>query len=535
MHDVLIAGGLVFDGTGSPARRADVAIAGGIIAEVSDRPLRAAARRTVEADGLTVAPGFIDMHSHADFTLPNYPDALNSISQGVTTEVLGNCGYSPAPLAMDPELRAGQVLAALALGPDLDWSWRSFADYVARLDAARPAVNCVLLVGHGTLRLAVVGGEDRPPTSDESKSMRAHVVEALDAGAFGMSSGLVYPPGSFASTEELVEVGQPLADGRGLYASHIRSEGGGLLEALAEAVDIGRRLRTQVEVSHLKAAGIPNHGRTVEALELLDEARAERLPVGQDGYPYTAGSTLLTQLLPPWAQDGGIDALVARLRSDEVRARLRHEVGTGLPGWMSYAAVSGGWERIMLASVVDPALRGLEGRTIAEVAQADAVDPLELVFDTLVADHAATTMIVTLMAEPDVERVLSHRETAIGSDQFVVTSRTARVHPRCYGAFARVLGRIVRERGLVTLPEAIRRMTGLPATVLRLTDRGRIATGMIADVVAFDAERILDRSTYANPTELATGVEAVLLGGRLAVEGGAVVDAHLGRVLRRSA
>jgi N-acyl-D-amino-acid deacylase len=528
---LLIRGGVVHDGTGAPPVRADVAVTGGRISAIRARPGDLNAARTIEADGLVVAPGFIDMHSHADFTLPAYPGAVNSISQGVTTEVLGNCGYSPAPLAEDRDLRAGQRAAGLGLGPDLEWNWRSFDEFVHRLADSRPAVNTALLVGHGTLRLGVVGGDDRPATADELAVMHAHVAEALDAGAFGMSTGLVYPPGSFASTDEILAVAASLAPAGALYASHIRSEGDGLAEALEEAVTIGARLGTNVEVSHLKAAGRRNHGRIAEAHGILDRARIRGVNVTQDVYPYTAGSTLLTQLLPPWVQDGGIDALVERLGSREIRDRVTHEVENGLPGWMSYAVVSGGWDQILIAAVGSPSLRDLEGRTIADAARQRQVAPLDLVLDTLITDHAATTMIVSLMAEADVEAALSHSATAIGSDQFQVTSRDARVHPRAYGTFARVLGRVVRERALLTLPEAIRRMTGLPASILRLADRGRVAEGLVADLVVFDADRIVDTSTYAAPTSLAVGVEAVLIGGHVAVESGAVVDARLGRVL----
>ena len=532
--DVLLRGATVVDGLGGPGFRADTEVSDGRISAVRREGTgdRAGAKRTIDADGLVVAPGFIDMHSHADFTLPSYPGALNSISQGVTTEVLGNCGYSPAPLAEDDGLRSGQRAAGIGLGPDLDWRWRSFADYVGQLDAARPAVNSVLLVGHGTLRLGVVGGEDRPASEDELARMRAHVSEALAAGAFGMSTGLVYPPGSFSTTDEIVAIARPLAEADAFYASHIRSEGDNLTDALREATEIGRRVRVRVEVSHLKAAGRQNHGRMGEAHAVLDGARALGVRVTQDAYPYTAGSTLLTQLLPPWVQDGGIEALIARLRVDEVRDRIRREVATGLPDWMSYAVVSGGWDKIIIAAVGTARLRSLEGRTVAEAALERGVDPLNLVFDTLIEDDAATTMIVFLMAAPDVEAALSHPSTAIGSDQFQVTSRDAHVHPRCYGTFARVLGRIVREQRMLTLPEAIRRMTSLPASIVGLGDRGRVAEGYVADLVVFDPDRVADTSTYAEPTSLATGVEAVLVGGEVAVEGGEVVNPRLGRVLR---
>ena len=531
--DLVVRGGLVHEGTGGPPRRADVFVSEGRIRSIDPTSGRRDHARTIDADGLAVAPGFIDMHSHADFTLPAYAGAINSLSQGVTTEVVGNCGYSAAPLAEDAGRRAGQRAAGLALGPNLDWSWRSVAEFMRRLDEAQPAVNVIVLVGHGTLRLGVVGGDDRPPTDAEVALMRGQLEQGLDAGAFGMSTGLVYPPGSFASMDEIVEVAQPLARTRALYASHIRSEGDGLTDALQEAVAIAHRLGTRLQVSHLKAAGRDNHGRIGDAHNILDRARDNGVEVTQDAYPYTAGSTLLTQLLPPWVQDGGIDALLERLESHEVRRRIAHEVESGLPGWMSYAVASGGWDHITIAAVASASLRTLEGRTIADAARDRKLAPLDLVFDTLVQDRAATTMIVSLMADDDVEAALAHPKTAIGSDQLGVTSREARVHPRAYGTFARVLGHVVRECRLMPLPEAVRRMTGLPADILGLADRGRIAEGFIADLVVFDPDRVVDTSTYADPTMLATGIDHVVLGGEVALTDGVAVDVGLGRVIKR--
>jgi N-acyl-D-amino-acid deacylase len=531
--DLLIRGATVVDGTGAAGVRADVAIEYGRIEAVGPAAGAAGAGRVIDAGDLVVAPGFIDMHSHADYTLPSHPAAINSISQGVTTEVIGNCGYSPAPLAVDPGRADAQRAAGHGLGPDLDWSWHSFAGFLGHLDDARPAVNCVPLVGHGMLRLAVVGGEDRPATLDELDTMRGEVDAALAAGAWGMSTGLVYPPGSFAPTDEIVAVGEALRPLDALYASHIRNENDGLATALSEAIEIGRRLGVPVQVSHLKAAGRRNHGRAQEALGILREARAGGARVTHDAYPYAAGSTLLTQLLPPWAHDGGTAALVDRLGIEDVRARLRHDIEHGIPGWPNYVESSGGWDSIMIAAVTDPALAWLEGRTIAVASAGSRRDPLELVFETIVADRGATTMIVALMSEPDVDAIIADPSTSIGSDQLGVVSDDARVHPRCYGTFARILGRYVRERGLVDLPTAIHRMTGLPASILRMDDRGRIAPGAIADLVLFDPQTIADTSTYDAPTDRATGVEMVLLAGRAALDGGRIVDPRLGRVLRR--
>ncbi len=533
MTDVLIRGATVVDGSGGPAARADVTVAGDRITEVGSARRAGHAGRVLDGDGLVLAPGFIDMHSHADFTLPAYPDAVNSVGQGVTTEVIGNCGYSPAPLSANPERYAGQLAAGRGLGPDLDWRWRSFGEFLDRLESARPAVNCVPLVGHGTIRLAVIGGDDRAATKLELDSMRDETAAALGAGAWGLSTGLVYPPGSYAATEEIVAVGEPLRATGGLYASHIRNENDGLIEALQEAIEIGRRLGVRVEVSHLKAAGRANHGRSSEARSVLDDARAGGIRVSQDAYPYTAGSTLLSQLVPPWAHDGGTDALVERLRSRTVRERIRAEIRDGLPGWPNYIQASGGWGEIMVAAVADPSLAWLEGHSLARSSKQRGVDPLELTLDTIVADRGATTMIVSLMAEADVDAIIADPSTSIGSDQLGVTSATARVHPRSYGTFVRILGRYVRERAIFDLPTAIHRMTGLPADVLGLADRGRIARGAVADLVLFDPMTVGDTATYVEPTGPPRGIQAVIVNGGFAVDGGRVVQPSLGRVLRR--
>lgn len=530
---LLLRGGTVLDGSGAPAFRANVAIEGSRIAAIGPRASETATR-VIDADGLMVAPGFIDMHSHADFTLPAYPGALNSLGQGVTTEVIGNCGYSPAPVSADLRRAADQVAACHGLGPDLDWSWRSFREYLGTLGRARPAVNCVPLVGHGMLRLAVVGADDRAATDAELDEMRAQLADALAAGAWGMSTGLVYPPGSYAATDEIVRVGAALQLVDGIYASHVRDETDGVTDALAEAVSIGRQLGVRVQVSHLKTAGRSNHGRAGEALAVLGEARAAGLRVTQDAYPYLAGSTLLTQLLPPWVHDGGTDELVKRLDSAEIRARIVSDIADGLPGWPNYFESTGGPGSIQIAAVAHPSLTHFEGLSLAEAAALTGRDPLTVVFDTLVADHGATTMILTLMGEADVDAILDDPATAIGSDQLGVTSPSARVHPRAYGTFVRILGRHVRERGRLDLATAIHRMTGLPSRILGLTDRGRLAPGYVADLVVFDPATVADGSTYAAPTAPPRGIEAVLIGGGFAIDRGRAVDVGRGEVIRRT-
>jgi N-acyl-D-amino-acid deacylase len=538
--NVVIRGATLIDGTRAPARQTDVAVADGRIAAVGDdaaASIGAGSARTIDAGGLVLAPGFIDLHSHADLTLPAFPAAINSLSQGVTTEVVGNCGFSPAPVGQTLE-RARMLHAHVGgVGPDLDWSWTDFGSFLDRLDERQPAVNVAPLVGHGTLRIAAMGMDNRPPSLSELEEMRTGLQAALAAGAWGMSSGLVYPPGVYAATDEVVDLARGLKAVSGLYASHIRNEGESLLDAVGEALSIGRQSGVRVQVSHLKASGRANHGRVADAIDLIESARTANprgVDVHCDVYPYEAGSTLLSQVLPPWVHEGGVDALVERLGIASVRERVRREIETGLPGWGNHAASAGGWQNILIARVVEPALRFAEGRSVAELASAANQDPLDFVADLLIRDHGGAVMIVFLMDFADVRNALAYAQAGIGSDQLGVTSDDARVHPRAYGTFARVLGWGVREAKLFSLEEAVHKMTGLPADIMGFTDRGRVEQGRVADLVLFDPTTVHDEATYDDPTRRARGVEYVLVGGELAIDRAAVMRRDLGRVLRKA-
>jgi N-acyl-D-amino-acid deacylase len=523
---------MVYDGSGAAGRQQDVAMHAGRVAALGSEAAEVPVERTVDAGGLALAPGFIDMHSHADHTLPAFPQATNSLSQGVTTELIGLCGFSPAPVSADRE-RAAELQALVhGIGPDLDWSWQTFGAFLDRLEAARPAVNVAALVGHHALRIVAMGMADRPPRSDELASMRAELASALAAGAWGMSTGLVYAPGAFAALEELVEVGQELRSAHALYVSHIRDEGDGLFEAVDEAIEIGERLGIRTQVSHLKAAGRRNAGKVVGAVERIQSARARGVRAHCDVYPYTAGSTFLHQVLPPWVKAGGLQQMVERLRAPEQRLRVRHDIEHGLPGWASHLQAAGGWHNILVAT--SPEHQAAEGRRISDLAAEARLDPLDYALDLLVADRGATVMIAFSMDEADVREALQCSVAAIGSDQLGVTSPGARVHPRAYGTFARVLGWGVRDAGLFSLEESVRRMTGLPASILGLADRGRVAPGAVADLVLFDPSTVGDQATYEDPTRHARGVEHVLVGGEFAVEAGQVMRPDLGRVLRRT-
>lgn len=530
--DVLFRGATVYDGSGAPGVRQDVAVRGDRIAAVGDGAQATGGSRVVEADGLALAPGFIDMHSHADHTLPANPTATNSITQGVTTELIGLCGFSVAPVSVEA-VKAGLLRdMAGGIGPDLQWSWQSFGSFLDTLAVARPAVNVAPLVGHHALRILAMGIEDRPPTPAELGVMRAALAEALDQGAWGMSSGLVYVPGQFASLDELVTLGQELKRVDGIYVSHIRDEADHLVDAVDEAIAIGERNGIRAQVSHLKITARRNAGRIGAGIQRLIDARARGVRAHADVYPYVAGSTYLHQVLPPWLKQGGLEAMVERLKSAEQRLRARHDIETSHSGWANQLAACGGWHNILVTSVRNPARRTAEGRRVADLAAEAHVDPLDYAVDLLIADRGGTTMVVFHMDEQDMRAALAWKYSAVGSDQLGVTSPSARVHPRAYGTFVRVLGWGVREARLFPLSEAVHKMTGLAADILGLKDRGRIAPGMMADLVLFDPTTVADAATYDEPTRTARGIEQVMLGGEFAVEHGRPTRLDLGQVLR---
>jgi N-acyl-D-amino-acid deacylase len=525
MLDIKIAGGHIVDGTGAAGGRADLGITGDTITAIGDLA-REPAGRTIDAAGLTVAPGFIDVHTHSDWRLWANRRAESKIRQGVTTEVVGNCGFSPAPVS--DEFRAEMRSFALYTPPGMDFSWGSMRDYLRGYRDEGVAVNVVHLVGHGTLRLAAMGFARRPPTARELITMERLMDDSMASGAYGLATGLIYAPGSYADTEEIVAVARRAAHG-GFYASHIRGEGETLLAAVAEAIRVGREGGLPVQVSHIKAAGRPNWGRVEHALALIDSARGEGLDVMADVYPYTASSTTLRTLLPDWALEGGIEAMLERLGNPGARARIRQEMTGGSP----ILARGLGWEDIMIAS--SPSRPEAEGRRLADIAAGWKMDPLDAAMDLLLAEHGKGYVILFQLDEADLRRALVHPEVMIGSDgsSLAVDGElgAGKPHPRSYGTFPRVLGRYAREESLLSLEQAVHKMTGLPARRLGLGDRGVLAVGAKADVVGFDAARVEDLATYEAPHQYATGIPYVLVNGRVVIDGSAHTGALPGHVL----
>ena len=524
--DLVIRGGTVVDGTGAPVYAADVALNGDAIAAVGSIPADQG-RRVLDAAGLHVCPGFVDIHSHSDGAILQYPTADSRVRQGVTTELAGNCGSSAAPLGgVGVEDRKKEYLDD-GVTPD----WSSVASYLARLERAGVSINQALLLGQGTLRENAVGNVDRPLNAEEMAAVLRAVEQGLEEGAFGISTGLEYTPGRYTPTDEIVAMARVVARYGGLYASHTRNEEKTLLEAVDEAIAIGRRSGARVEISHLKASGRPNWGKQRAALDLIESARRDGVAVLADAYPYTAYSTGLTVNLPGWAREGTNADLVARLRDPATRARIRKETVAQI------ADELGDYALIVISSVKTAANRPLIGRNMVEIAAGWGVEPIDALLRLLEEEDASVGYIGHGMSPENVEMVLRHPLVMIGSDGYTMApvgkAAESRPHPRSYGAFPRVLALYSRERGLFDLPGAVRKMTSMPADQIGLRDRGRIARGAKADIVVFDAARVKDEATFADPHRYPTGIRHVLVNGTLVVEAGTHTGARPGRGLRR--
>jgi N-acyl-D-amino-acid deacylase len=481
--DLLIRGGTVYDGTGAPAVRADIAVRDGKIARIGN--VDGSAARTIDATGKAVAPGFIDVHAHDDAAVLDGPMDFK-LMQGVTTDIVGNCGAGIAPIG--EQLMPG---AELVLGSGVTPVWHTFGEYMDAVDRSALALNVGCLVPHGAVRFTRMSMDRREPTSDEMSGMRNDVAEGMDAGALGLSTGLIYPPGTFAHTREIIELARISAEVGGIYVSHIRNEADGLLDAVSEAIAIGGGAGLPVQISHHKASGQPNWGKTVDSIELIEQRRADGLDITFDAYPYVAASTVLS-------------AMARRPEATDP-------------------------ESVLVASVSEK--REYEGKTIAQIASELDLPPEDAVRRVL-SDEPQAVAVFFVMDEPDVQRVLSHELCMIGSDG--IPSAHGKPHPRLYGTFARVLGTYCRTERLFPLEEAIRKMTSLPAARFGLTGRGMIEQGAAADIVVFDPETIDDVATYDDPRRYPAGIQHVVVNGAIAVEDGRQTAARTGSLLRRN-
>jgi N-acyl-D-amino-acid deacylase len=530
MLDLVLKNGTIIDGTGAPGRRADVGLRGDRIAAVG--PVTEAAAEVLDVSGRVVAPGFIDMHSHTDFFLLVDPNAESKVTQGVTTEVCGNCGSSPGPW-LHPVAReqARKNLQRYGLEPD----WTTLGEFMDVLDRHPLGLNFVTLVGHGNLRASAMGYDNRPPTAAELDRMCGLLEDELAAGACGYSSGLIYPPGCYSDSEELVALGKVLARLGAFYATHMRNESHAVVEAVDEALRVGREGGCGVQISHHKACGKSNWGRVEVTLANIDRARAEGVDVHMDQYPYIATSTGLGTVLPRWAHEGGAERALTRLRDPDTRARILEEVSEA--GRTGYYADSGGWKQLLIAGVRTDENRWAEGLDLEQVGERLGCGPEEAALRLLDEEDLAVHIVHFSMCEEDVERVMIHPLTMIGSDGSARSTSgilgQGKPHPRAFGTFPRVLSYYVRERRLLPLETAIHKMTGLPAARLGLPDRGVLRAGAYADLVVFAPDRVRDVATFTEPQNTPAGIDYVWVNGTLAAQGGKVTRRHNGKVLRR--
>jgi len=527
MYDLLIRGGRIVDGTGNPWFYGDVALEGGKIACIGPT-IHGRARRTIDAGGLVVAPGFIDTHSHSDLMLLVEPQSVPKIMQGITTEVLGQDGIAPAPVEPEHVPHCRKLLAGLLGDPDVPWNWQSLGGFLDALDEQPLSVNVCTYVPYGNIRLiAMNGSHDRLPTADEMQTICSLVRRSLQEGAFALSTGLVYPPCCYAESDEMVQVQQVLGQEGSFIVVHGRNEGSEVLASVGELVQIASAGGAPLHISHLKVAGKSNWHKRDALLEAIDEAREDGIDVTFDQYPYTAGSTMLSAILPPWAHSGGSEHLLQRLGDNEARARMREWIETETSGWENMADYAG-WDGVIVSSVRSRRNERWVGRSLEDIGAARGVHPADAAMDLMLEEDNAVGMITHLMSEPDVATIMRHPSQMVCTDGIL----GGKPHPRVYGSYPRVLGRYVREEGHLTLEDAVRRMTSFPAQRLGLTRRGMLRTGFWADMVLFDFSRVRDRATYENPRQFPEGIATVIVNGEIVVQDGKSTQASPGKVLR---
>jgi len=530
--DVVISGGRIVDGTGAPWFAGDVGILGDRIVSIGD--LKGAVAKTrIDAAGMIVAPGFIDLLGQSEFNILVDNRAASKITQGVTTEVTGE-GTSIAPMN-------DRLFADLADGYrhfDVAMDWHTLGDYFKRLDErTHPAINLATFVGAGGLRTYVVGKDNRPATPAELDQMKNLVAEAMEDGALGVSSSLQYVPDRFASTDELVALASVAARYGGVYFTHMRSESGQILEALDETFSVAERAKIPAEIWHLKTAYKSNWGRMPEVLARIEAARARGLDITADQYPYTRAANGLDACLPLWAREGGTEPMLARLQTPADRERIKKEMDDpASPGWENQWFGSGGGNGVMLSSVLNPQLRKYEGMTLTAIGKQMGKDPRDAVMDLVIADRGNSDVVISIMREDDVVAALKHPLVSVDTDSGAKAEdgpmSESKSHPRAFGTFARILGKYVRDENVLRLEEAIRKMTSQPAARVHLQDRGILRPGMAADVTVFDPVAILDVATFEDPMHYSVGVRDVLVNGRAVLRDGRITGERPGRALK---
>lgn len=522
MFDLIIENGIIIDGSGEKRYKSDVGIIEDTIVKIGDLKNCDSSNR-INAEGLIVSPGFIDIHSHSDLGLLAAPFESNKIMQGVTTEVGGHCGYSLYPVLKDRIPFLKTVMESSNLKIDIDWC--STDEYLGKLEDMGIGVNLVTLVGHGVLRMNVLGFEGRKANKEETQKMKELLDKAMDEGAFGLSTGLGYPPGCFADTEELIELSEVVSRYNGIYATHLRDQGDYLLESVGEALEIGEKAGVAVDISHLKASNKKNWGKVNDALQLIEEAMEKGQQVICDFYPYDAAENSLSSLFPKWLHKGGVSKLIERLSTKDIKEKVKIEM----------SADDDYWSRIIVSNIKSDRNKLVEGLSIKEIADIYNEDAFDTSVRLLIEENGAVDTVCRIMSEEDVMEVAKHPYAAVGSDAFALPDNipSYKGHPRNYGTFPRFLGKYIRQDEAVSLEEGIRRMTSLPAQFIGIGNRGVIEEGKYADIVVFDKEKVIDKNRFSNPDIYPEGIEYVIINGHIQVEKGRHHKIPCGKVIRR--
>ena len=540
MLDIKIINGVIIDGSGKDAYKADLGITGDKITKIGDLS-NEDAKTTIDAKGQAVSPGFIDMHTHSDMSLVYDRNASSRIRTGVTTDVIGNCGIGVAPVKEENKQLLLDYLGTRIVGSmpvKLELKWDSYESYIKYMEENPPAVNVAPLLAQGPIRIYEMGFSKEEPTDKELENMVELSDDCMKQGPLGMTSGLVYLPGEYTTQKELVELCKKVAKYDGFYATHMRNEGDEIFEAMDEAIDVARQSGVRLHISHLKCLGYRNFGQTDKLFEKINKAREEGLKVSFDVYPYNAGMTSLSAMLPPWMFEGGVDKMVERLTDEKNRKQIVHDIENGLPGWQNFGGSLRSWDDVTIVSVTQDEDAWMEGMKLTEIAAKWDKDVYNTMFDILYKENGRVQITIVLMDENDVQTILSHPDSMVGSDSMSLATEgllaKTSTHPRAFGTQAKVLGEFVREKKCFSLEEGVKKLTYNPAQILKIEGRGLLKEGNFADIVIFNPDTIKDMATYKNPKQYPIGIDTVIVNGVVAFEDGKQLEVLPGRFLKNS-